>query len=65
MFEAVLHKPPLREALARARDFCSQPHDPPMTRSEVFDIYRQARALGGTIIFRCYFKNHEGGIHVG
>jgi hypothetical protein len=49
------HRPPLIEALARARSFCCKPHDPPITRSEIWLIYRAFRE-GGIIFFRCRFN---------
>lgn len=38
--------------MRRARSFCLQDRSPPMTRKEVYQIYRSCRH-SGNIFFRC------------
>ena len=52
-------KPPLKEALSRARAFCLEPHDPPISRSEIYSVYRMAKAPGSNIFFRCRFDTSK------
>ena len=48
-------KPPLREALARARAFILECGSTP-TRAEIYSIYRQARCPGGLIVYRMWLS---------
>lgn len=48
-------KPSLRVALVRAREFCRMSFDPPITRAEIYSVYRQARH--GSVFFRCRFDS--------
>lgn len=43
-------KPDFREAMQRAREFVKQHHEPPITRREVYSVYRQTKS--GNIVFR-------------
>lgn len=52
-------KPAFAEAMARAREIIASGFNPPLTRAEVFTIYRQCR-VGGAIFLRCTFGESRG-----
>lgn len=47
-------KPPFKEAMGRARMLATKKYDPPLTRSELFYIYRSC-INGENVFLRCAF----------
>jgi len=47
-------KPDFKQAMGRARTICLTPMEPPITRKEIYSVYRMAKT--GCIFFRCTFS---------
>ncbi len=53
--EVITIKPDFKSAMKRARAFCSKQMFPPISRSEMYSVYRSSKN-SGMIFFRCKFN---------
>lgn len=49
-------KPNFKKAMLEARRICSADMTPPITKQEIYQVYRSSKN-SGMIVFRCTFTN--------